>query len=257
MNGREKRFCDPTSIVFSKKKTNKDSETRESVLRYRQRRDQRLRARMDADDEGEWKTTDSGHKILIKDGTVVGGNPFPIASMGAPEGKELPKKAKLSDDDRIDRFIIKNDRKQIADALKGHGNCIFGGFYKVESKDRSVTFFNPYTGEHFSANTTVRKAGPWGMEDDQDELGGIFSNIKQNEQVTKLYNRCSGIVQKGDKIRVVAGRTIAHGTEAKVRAVYDGKYGKYVYLDNGEKIQAKNVSIVDDDGTLIKTKESN
>lgn len=256
MKGREKRFCDPTAVVFSKKKTNKDSETSDSVLRYRQRRDQRLRARMDADDEGEWKTTDSGHKILIKDGTVVGGNPFTLASMGAPKDKPIPKSAKLSNDSRIDDFIRKNDRNQIADALSGRqGNCIFGGFYKVASEKQSVTFFNPHTGEQFSAYTTVQHTGPWGMEDIEDNLGKALNEIAQNEQVTKLYNRCSGIVQKGDKVRVVAGRTLAHGTEAKVRAVYEGKFGKYVYLDNGEKIQAKNVSIVDDDGTLIRTKE--
>ena len=226
-----------------------------AVKSYRFRRAQRLKARFDADEEGVWKTTDKGHKILIKDGVVVGGNPFAYASMGAPEDKPLPKSVKLSKDSRIDDFIRKNDRNQIAGALKRHGDCIFGGFYKVEEEARVATFFNPYTGEQFSAYKTVRTTGPWGMEDEEDELGGILSSIKQNEQVTKLYNRCSGIVQKGDKVRVVAGRTLAHGTEAKVRAVYDGKYGKYVYLDNGEKIQAKNVSIVDDDGTLIRTKE--
>lgn len=227
-----------------------------AVEAYRIRRARRLKVRFDAEEEGVWKTTDSGHKILIKDGVVVGGNPFAFASMGAPEGKEIPKSAKLSNSTRIDDFIRNNDRNQIADALSGHsGNCIFGGFYKVGSTERSVTFFNPHTGEQFSAYTTVRHTGPWGMEDREDNLGTTLNEISQNEQVTKLYNRCSGIVQKGDKIRVVAGRTLAHGTEAKVRAVYDGKFGKYIYLDNGEKIQAKNVSIVDDDGTLIRTRE--
>jgi len=229
----------------------------DSIEEYRRRRAERLKkSRMDAEDEGEWRTTDNGHKILIKDGAVVGGNPFALASMGAPKGKELPKTVKLSSEDRIGKFIRSTERDQVAEALSNHdGKCVFGGFYKVKTEEESATFFNPYTGEEFGVNTKVDHAGPWGMERIEDKLSGVVEKIQENEDVSKLYNRSHGYVQKGDTIRVVAGRTLEHGTEAKVRGVYDGKFGKYLYLDNGEKIQAKNVSIVDEDGSLVRSSE--
>ncbi len=232
----------------------------DSVEEYRMRRAERLRKnRMDAEDEGEWRTTDNGHKILIKDGVVVGGNPFAIATMGKPEGKEFLKSVKPSENREIGSFLrdTKN-RDSIAEALKGHKeDCIFGGYYRVTEEKGESRFFNPYTGDWFDVRTAFDQAGPWGMEYDSraDDLGAVINKIGVNEKAQKLYNRSMGIIQKGDTVKVVGGRTLEHGTEAKVRAVYDTKYGKYVYLDNGEKIQAKHLSIVDEEGSTIRSSE--
>lgn len=237
-----------------------------AVRRYRQRRKLRLDARgfrLDEDDE-EWRTTDSGQKILIEDGIVVGGNPFVRASMGKPEGKEIPKKSvKLSSDTSIHSFINKlkpDERKNLAESIKNgkDKNCIFGGFYKVGTSGGSLKtadFFNPFTGESFSATISDKEDAR--MED--DPLCDVLSKIPENEDAKWAYNRSNGIVQKGDTVRVVKGRTLEHGTEAKVREIYPMKdrYGRYVadyaYLDNGEKINVTNVSIVED-GKLIQSK---
>lgn len=238
----------------------------DAVKKYQKRRDSRLKKRgyrLDEGEEGEWRTTDNGHKILIQGGAVVGGNLFAIASMGEPEGAEMPKTAKVSDSKRVDSFVRnRGNRDQLADALKGHsGNCIFGGFYKVEddAKDSLSTFYNPYTGESFSVATGHAYHGPWGVEEDNyeadDEFGSILRKMPQNQDATKLYNKSRGIIAKGDTVQVVGGKTLEHGMRAKVNGVYEGKYGKYVYLDNGEKIQAKHLSIVDEDGSLIRSFE--
>lgn len=232
----------------------------DSVEEYRMRRAERLRKnRMDAEDEGEWRTTDNGHKILIKDGVVVGGNPFAMAAMGKPDGEEFPKTVKPSENREIQSFLRETkNRDSIAEALKGHKeDCIFGGYYKVTEEKGGSRFFNPYTGNFFDVTTAFDQAGAWGMEYDSrvDDLGAVINKIGVNEKAQKLYNRGMGIIQKGDTVKVVGGRTLEHGTEAKVRAVYDTKYGKYVYLDNGEKIQAKHLSIVDEDGGTVRSSE--
>ena len=234
----------------------------DSIEEYRLRRAERLKkSRMDADDEeGVWRTTDNGHKILIKDGIVVGGNPFAVAPMGKPEGKDIPKTVKQVKENReLFGFLAKKEnRDSMAESLSGRKeDCVFGGYYKVQQKEGNALFFNPYTGETFDVTTAFDFAGPWGMEYNSkpDKLGTAIEGIKVNEQVQKLYRRATGDVQKGDTVQVVGGRTLEHGLKAKVRAVYDTRYGKYVYLDNGQKIQAKHLSIVDEDGDLVRSSE--
>lgn len=233
----------------------------DAVKKYKIRRQKRLDARgyRKDEDDGEWRTTDAGNKILIEDGVVVGGNLYARASMGKPEGKEIPKKSvKLSKDGTIQHAISGlrgEERKNLAEVIrKGEGkDCIFGGFYKVGTSGGSLKtaeFFNPFTGESFRA-TVSDSEHTW---TDNDPLCSALASIEENDDAKWLYNRSSGVVQKGDKVRVMRGRTLEHGTEANVREIYTSKYGgkevKYAYLDNGEKINVDNVAIVED-GKLI------
>jgi len=230
----------------------------DSVKRYKKRRDARLKKRgfrFDADGE-QWRTTDDGHKILIEDGVVVGGNPFVLAGMGAPKGKEMPK-SRMQLKER-DPFKGVKDFAELAEALKGRENkdCIFGGFYKVTESGGSLptaTFYNPYTGEHFGRTLEDKELD---ISEDNNATNNVLKDMSINSDALWCWNRSNGIVQKGDTVEVTSGRTLEHGMRAKVRAVYDGKFGRYAYLDNGEKIQAKNVSVVDTDGTLIRSRES-
>jgi len=228
-----------------------------AVEAYRIRRAQRLKARMDADDDGEWRMTKEGNRILIKDGAVAGGNPFVLAVMGKPDKAEMPKKS-VPVKNNCPYKLTKENRESLGKALSSRKdkNCIFGGFYKV-SEERSATqtyatFFNPYTGEQFQEKTSDRADERW----DKDLFMRELDDISINNDAKWLWNRSNGVVQTGDKVRVVKGRTLAHGTEASVKSIRDLKndYGQviatYAYLDNGEKISVKNVQVVED-GKLI------
>ena len=223
----------------------------DAVKRYKIRRSRRMKKRMDAEEDGEWKTTSEGHRILIKDGAVAGGNPFTLAVMGAPD-KAMPKKSvELKKGCPYDK-VKKENRADLANAVRERKDksCIFGGFYKVEENSGATltdaTFFNPYTGEHF--NAIVRDTDGH-ME---DEFSEELYDMSVNREAKWLWRRSNKIVQEGDSIRVVKGKTIAHGTEAKVRKVYPMKdrYGRwvadYAYLDNGEKINVNNIKILED-----------
>lgn len=71
-----------------------------TVENYRRRREKRLRARMDADDDGKWVTTENGHKIHInEEGEPDKGNPHVLKIMknaikGASSGKIVDSPAK-------------------------------------------------------------------------------------------------------------------------------------------------------------------
>lgn len=228
-----------------------------AVEAYRMRRAQRLKARMDADDDGEWRMTKEGNRILIKDGAVVGGNPFVLAVMGKPDKAEMPKKS-VPVKNNCPYKLTKENREGLGKALSSRKdkNCIFGGFYKV-SETRSATlttatFFNPYTGEQFGETTSDRGDSRW----DEDLFMRELDDISINKEAQWLWNRSNGVIQAGDKVRVVKGRTLAHGTEANVKSIRDLKndYGQviatYAYLDNGDKISVKNIQIVED-GKLV------
>jgi hypothetical protein len=226
----------------------------DAVKKWRKKRDARLRARgYRFDEEGEWRTTDNGHKILIKDGVVVGGSPFVIAGMGAPEGKDIPERSvkikehcPFSEDDSVEDAIVKR---------QDH-DCVFGGFYKVATENfatqSTATFFNPYTGEYFHYKTRDISDERYEGNAMMEELG----EIPINEKAQWCWRRSNAVVQEGDTVQVVKGRTLPHGLKAKVKTVRDYKndYGDviatYAYLDNGEKISVKNVKILED-GKLL------
>jgi len=223
----------------------------DAVKRYKLRRDHRIKSRMDADDEGEWKTTSNGHKILIKDGTVTGGNTFALAVMGAPDVKMSKKSVKLTERCPFDG-VKKENIPDLVKAFSGRKekNCIFGGFYKVAEHSGATltdaTFFNPYTGEHF---TKIVRDTDGHMADD---FGDELYDMSINREAKWLWNRSNKIVQEGDTVRVVKGKTLAHGAEAKVKRVapikdrYGRKVADYAFLENGEKINVSNVKILED-----------
>ena len=137
---------------------------------------------------------------------------------------------------------------------------VFGGFYKVD-EDRGATitfatFFNPYSGEHFSERVRDTDDDRWAHDSFTQEM----NDVPLNKDVAWLWKRSNGVVQEGDKIRVTKGRTLEHGLEAKVRKVYPfrDRYGRhvadYAYLDNGQKINVNNVSIVEDGESVKKSK---
>ena len=239
-----------------------------AVKRYQKRRASRLAKRGYRFDEedGEWRTTDNGHKILIKDGVVVGGNPFAVATMGKPN-VEIPKKSveiKKSNPFDAIKNMSEEEKESFGEAFRNRKdkNCIFGGFYKVaETSSASMTdavFFNPYTGETFSAR--VRDTGD---DRNEHEFANEFKDMSVNQDALWCWNRSNGVVQKNDTVKVVRGRTLEHGTQAKVKNLYTNTYGgkevTYAYLDNGDKINVDNVAIVEGDKVVdrhLGTKET-
>ena len=231
-----------------------------SVKKYKIRRAQRLSERgyrADEDDDGQWVTTDSGKKIhLNEEGAVDKGSPFTLAVMGKPKDATMPKKSVVLKDGEPFKITAEN-RADLGEALasRKEKDVVFGGYYKVAESGRtltSATFFNPYTGEHFSH--IVRDSDDDRVTDDL--FNSELADVKINKEAQWVWNRSNGIVQEGDTIRVTKGRTLEHGMEAKVKSVrpfYD-KYGRkladYAYLDNGEKINVSNVGIVED-GKLV------
>lgn len=81
---------------------------------------------------------------------------------------------------------------------------------------------------------------------DKDDL--YYMEI--DEEAAELWRKHCGVIAKGDTIKVVKGRKVAHGTIAKVVEVYDWKdrYGRiqttYAVLDNGQKTSVNNCEIV-------------
>lgn len=229
----------------------------DSVQKYRLRRKDRLEQRgfrLDDDDDGQWVTTESGKKIhLNEEGAVDKGNPFATAAMGKPKNAKIPTKSIELKENQPFKLTAGN-RVDLGKAIASRSDksTVFGGFYKVDETKggvKSATFFNPYTGEHFSHIVSD-------VDDDRvtdDLFNSELAEMPKNQEASWLWKRSNGIVQEGDTIRVTKGRTISHGTEAKVKSVrpFRDKYGRhvadYAYLDNGEKINVNNVGIVEGD----------
>lgn len=121
-----------------------------------------------------------------------------------------------------------------------------GKFYKVhESGGTYVTgiFYNPTTGE--VKHELLRDYDYADGSRDNDEL----YNMPIDEEVRRVWLNRQGIICKGDFIEVVKGRTIPHGTIAKVvdKKPYKDMYGRtqaiYLYLDNGKKINEDNCEL--------------
>ena len=209
------------------------------------------RRRFDEEDGG-WVTTESGNKIHINGlGAVDKGSPFALAKMGKPTGVSMPKKGVKLREEKPYK-LTREVRDNLAGCLSSRKDkeVVFGGFYKVKeegSRYRTATFFNPYTGQHFTES--------WDSDNDQDYYDDFKSEMRDvplNKDALWVWNRSNGVVQNGDKIQVVKGRTIPKGTEAKVEAIrpikdkYGRKVADYAYLDNGQKINIANVKIVED-----------
>lgn len=121
-------------------------------------------------------------------------------------------------------------------------------FYKVnEDGGTFVTadFYNPITKE--SKHEVVRDYDCSDGSRDNDEL--YYMPI--NEDVRRIWLHDRGIIQVDDLIEVVKGRTIPHGTIARVidKKPYKDRYGRtqaiYIYLDNGKKINEDNCRLAE------------
>lgn len=91
------------------------------------------------------------------------------------------------------------------------------GFYKVfQSGGSYVTadFFNPVTKEEYSV--CVRDYDYSDCSHDDDEL----YHMEINQEVADIWAHYNGQILVGDKVRVVKGRKIPHGTVATVKAIY-------------------------------------
>lgn len=204
-----------------------------------------------ADDKGQWIRTKNGNAIHINEnGAIDKGNQFAMAVMGKPKGASMPKKSVKLKEEKPYKLSVET-RESLGNALakRKDKDIIFGGFYKVEQSGgtfKHATFFNPYTGNYFSET----------VDDDDDRTYNdpFYSELRKmriNEDAEWLWKRSNGIVQNGDKVKVTKGRTIAHGTQARVKSIrpYKDKYGRkvadYAYLDNGEKINVNNIEIVE------------
>ncbi len=91
----------------------------------------------------------------------------------------------------------------------------YNGFYKVEENNGGVcvgTFYNPDTQEYFTKIT-------WDIDDirlDQDEEVQIYRYMPINKDVRRLWLHRAGVIQEGDRIKVVKGRKVPIGTVATV-----------------------------------------
>ena len=213
----------------------------------------KFQRRLDSDDDGQWVTTENGKKIHFNEsGAPDKGSQFALAVMGKPKNATIPKK-KIEIHEEKPFKTSYETLDQLGDALasREEKDTCFGGFYKVEQSGGSfqtAKFFNPYTGAFFSSQVGD-------LDNDMVHYNKFYSelrDIKINKDVSWLWKRCNGVVQEGDKIKVVKGKTIPKGTTAKVRAIYPfrNKYkmwvADYAYLDNGQKINVNNVEIVED-----------
>ena len=91
------------------------------------------------------------------------------------------------------------------------------GFYKVEEHGGTfvtATFFNPDTKEEYSACVRDYDYADCSRDDDEAYYAPI------DEDVKKIWKRHHGEIQIGDKVRVVKGRKIPHGTVGTVKAIY-------------------------------------
>ena len=125
---------------------------------------------------------------------------------------------------------------------------IRAGFKKVKQEGGTfvvATFFNPDTGESYSA--CVRDYDYSDCSRDDDEA----YNAPIDEQARRLYLRSIGVIQPGDTVRVVKGRKIPVGTVAVVdrTAWWHDRFGRpqtlYAYFTDGRKTSVENCQIVE------------
>ena len=225
-----------------------------SVEQYRIRRTNRILNRLVRldEEEGHWGTTDSGKKIHFNDkGLVDYGDQFALAKMGKPDGAEMPKKGVKLKKQKPYR-LTSDIRENLAECLsyRKEKSVVFGGYYKVEESGKTyktATFFNPYTGSYFEESFDEDND-----MDYYDEFKAQLREVPFNDEAKWVWNRSLGRIQTGDTVKVTKGRTIPHGTTAKVTSIrpvkdkYGRKVADYAYLDNGEKISVENVSIVEE-----------
>ncbi len=121
------------------------------------------------------------------------------------------------------------------------------GFFKVSHEGGSLVtanFYNPETKE--TIHKVVRDYDYSDCSRDDDEL----YNMPINEEIKKIWLHDRGIIQVGDRVKVVKGRTLPHGSVLTVRAKYDYKdqYKRYVatylYFEEGGKINENNVELI-------------
>lgn len=125
----------------------------------------------------------------------------------------------------------------------------YKGFYKVGENNGGVcvgAFYNPDTKEFFTKIT-------WDIDDirlDQDEEIQIYRYMSINKEIRWLYLHRAGVIQKGDRIKVIKGRKVPIGTVAIVKEIkpfYD-RYRRwqadYLYLDNGMKTNVNNCILI-------------
>lgn len=120
-------------------------------------------------------------------------------------------------------------------------------FYKVSEEGGTFvtgTFYNPVTGEE--KHEVLRDYDYSDGSRDNDEL--YYMPI--DEEVRRVWLHTRGIILTGDMIEVIKGRTIPHGTTARVidKKPFRDRYGRtqaiYIYLDNGKKINIDNCKLI-------------
>ena len=117
------------------------------------------------------------------------------------------------------------------------------GFYKVEQHGGSyvsAVFFNPVTKEEYSV--CVRDYDYADCSRDDDEL--YYMDI--NQDVEKEWRHHNGEILVGDKVVVVKGRKIPHGTTGTVKYIrpyydcYNRWVADYAYFAEGGKTNIQN-----------------
>ena len=117
------------------------------------------------------------------------------------------------------------------------------GFYKVEQHGGfyvSAVFFNPVTKEEYSV--CVRDYDYMDCSRDDDEL--YYMDI--NQDVEKVWKHHNGEILVGDKVVVVKGRKIPHGTVGTVKYIrpyydcYHRWVADYAYFAEGGKTNVQN-----------------
>lgn len=86
--------------------------------------------------------------------------------------------------------------------------------------------------------------------DDCHNDNDYLYNMSVDEEALREYKKHNGIIQEGDRVKVVKGRTLPKGFIGVVKSRYNifDRYGRYVtdYLRfySGEKINIANVELV-------------
>ena len=122
------------------------------------------------------------------------------------------------------------------------------GFYKVEQHGGSyvsAVFFNPVTKEEYSV--CVRDYDYADCSRDDDEL--YYMDI--NQDVEKEWRHHNGEILVGDKVVVVKGRKIPHGTIGTVKYIrpyydcYHRWVADYAYFAEGGKTNVQNCKLME------------
>ena len=155
---------------------------------------------------------------------------------------------------RLLRFASQMKNAEELDELSRTGHTFteedMVGWKKIEEKGGSyvtATFWNPTLKETFY--NMVQDYDYYGFDIKNQNVEYLY-NMPIDYEALRDYKKFKGIIQEGDKVRVVKGRTLPKGFEGIVKTIYPiydkyhRKMADYIRFESGEKINLNNVELI-------------